>query len=298
MGCMTIGIGSSSTWRVDAPTPWRRRHTKLIYGGLAVLAIAVVVTGILWSVQRSLIYFPDTSEVPPASDALVGGEDIVVTTSDGYELDAWFAPPAEQAEDRDMAVLMAPGNGGNRQSRAGLAEHMQEQGFAVLLLEYRGYSTNPGSPSEDGLILDGHAAVEALETQGYSPGQTIFFGESIGTGVVTALLEEHSPAAVVLRSPMTELAEVGREHYPWAPVRTILRDKYPVVDHIRDTQVPISVIRAQEDSVIPTQLSAAVAQAAPNLLEEHVMEEADHNDAAMFGPKIAQVVARTADAIA
>lgn len=60
-----------------------------------------------------MIYFPDTSEVPPASDALVGGEEIVLNTSDGYALDAWFAPPAPEADDREMAVLMAPGNAGN-----------------------------------------------------------------------------------------------------------------------------------------------------------------------------------------
>lgn len=294
---MTIGIGSGNTHHVDARTPWRRGRNVLIYLGLAVVALAVIVVAILWFVQRSMIYFPDTSEVPPADQVLVGGQDIVLTTSDGHELDAWFAPPAPEADDRDMAVLMAPGNGGNRESRAGLAQHMQDQGFAVLLLEYRGYSTNPGSPTEDGLSQDALAAVDELEAQGYQPGRTIYFGESIGTGVVAALLEEHSPAAVVLRSPFPELADVGRHHYPWAPVRTILRDNFPISDQIRETKVPVSVIRAEDDTVIPTLLSSGVAQAAPELVDEHVIEQADHNDPVMFGPEIAEVVARTADAV-
>lgn len=294
---MTIGIGSNATHHSDTPTPWRRRHKKLIYGGLALLAIVVIVLVVVWFVQRSMIYFPDTSEVPPAGDALAGGQEIVLNTSDGYALDAWFAPPAPDADDREMVVLMAPGNAGNRENRVTIAQHFQQEGFAVLLLDYRGYSTNPGSPTEDGLIRDGHAAADALEAQGYQPGQTIYFGESIGTGVVAALLEERSPAAVVLRSPFTELADVGRHHYPWFPVRTVLRDSFPVIEHIRETEVPVTVIGAEDDSVIPWQLSTQVAQAAPNLVEEQVIEQADHNDPVMFGPEIAEALSRTADAV-
>ena len=251
----------------------------------------------MWAFQRSLIYFPDTSEVPSAADALPGGEDLTLTTSDGLDLGAWFAPASPESADLDLAVLMTPGNGGNRESRAGLARDLQEQGFAVLLLDYRGYSTNPGTPSEDGLIHDGLAAVEALETQGYPPERTIYFGESIGGGVIAALLTEHPPAAAVFRSPFTELADVGREHYPWLPVRTILRDEFPVARHVGETQVPISVIRAEHDSVVPAQLSADVAAAAPNLVEERIVEEADHNDPVMFGPEVAGVVARIADTL-
>lgn len=166
----------------------------------------------------------------------------------------------------------------------------------MLLLEYRGYSTNPGSPTEEGLIRDGFAAVDALEAQGYQPDQTIYFGESIGSGVVAALIAERPPAVVVLRSPFTELADVGRHHYPWLPVRTVLRDNFSVIDQVRETEVPVTVIRAAEDSVIPAQLSAQVAQAAPNLVEEHIIDQADHNDPVMFGPDIAEAVTRAADA--
>lgn len=256
-----------------------------------------MVVGFLWAFQRSLIYFPDTTGVAPAADVLFGGQDITLRTSDGLDLDAWFAPAAGEAEDRELAVLMAPGNGGNRQARAELARSFQGQGFAVLVMDYRGYGSNPGRPSEDGLIRDGLAAVDALEDQGYPPERTIYFGESIGGGVVAALLAQRPPAAAVFRSPFTELADVGRHHYPWLPVRTILRDEFQVAAHVAESQVPVSVIRAGEDSVVPAELSAEVASAAPHLVEEQVFDFADHNDPIMFGPEIAEVVARLADTI-
>lgn len=268
----------------------------MIWGtGLALVGVMVVVI-LIWSLQRSLIYFPDTTEVPPASEVLSDGQDITLSTSDGLDLEAWFAPPADQAEDREMAVLMAPGNGGNRLARAGLADSLQDQGFAVLLMDYRGYGNNPGRPSEDGLLRDGLAAVDALEAEGYPPESTIYFGESLGGGVVAALLDQRPPAAAALRSPFTELAEVGRHHYPWLPVRTILRDEFPVSAYLADSQVPVSVIRAEADSVVPAELSAEVAGAAGHLVEEKVIEGADHNDPVMFGTEIAEAVARLAEA--
>jgi hypothetical protein len=255
-----------------------------------------VVIGVFWALQRSLIYFPDTSPVPPANEALSGGQDVYLQTSDGLALEAWFAPPNPQVEDRQLAVLVAPGNAANRYNRVGLAEALQAQGFSVLLMDYRGYSTNPGRPSQNGLIQDGHAALDALEAHGFSPERTIYFGESLGGGVVAALLSERPPAGVVFRSPFTELTDVGRHHYPWLPVGALLRDRFPVVEHVRDTQVPVSVIRAKYDSVVPTELSAQVADAAPNLNAEHIID-ADHNDPEMHGAAVAHVVAELADEI-
>lgn len=264
---------------------------------LFVLTVLVVVlVALLSSLQRSLIYFPNTTAVPPAAEVLPGARDVVLQTEDGLELGAWFVP-ADEHRDRELAVLYAPGNGGNRAGRAGLAQELSQRGFAVLVMDYRGYGGNPGTPSEDALAADALAAVRALEEEGYPPEQTIYFGESLGTGVVAALASQHPPAGLVLRSPFTELADVGAHHYPWVPVRRLLRDRYPVLAHVGDSAVPVTVIRAARDSVVPAHLSHQVAVAAGTLVEEVVLEGVDHNDAAMFGPPVADAVVRLADAL-
>src|SRR5699024_5799678 len=147
---------------------------------------AVIAVGLIWSLQRSMIYFPDTSAVPAAAEVLEGGQDLTLHTTDGIKLSAWFAPPTDEVGDRQLAILMAPGNAGNRANRLGLAQEFQARGFAVLVMEYRGYSTNPGTPSQDGLIADGRAAVQALQDLGYPPENTLYFGESLGGGVIAA----------------------------------------------------------------------------------------------------------------
>lgn len=271
------------------------RARRTLVGAGVLLALVGLGVAMLYALQRQLIYLPDTSRVPPAGDVIAGARDVTLRTSDDLALTAWFVPAARDS--RELAVLVAPGNGGNRLGRADLARALADRGFAVLLLDYRGYGGNPGRPSEDGLARDADAAARALEDLGYPADRTLYLGESLGTGVVSALAARRPPLGVVLRSPFTELADVGAHHYPYLPVRTLLRDRFPVVDHWRDSDVPVSVVYGSADSVVPTRLSAEVARSAESLVDEVVLRGADHNDPVMFGPRVAAVVARLADRV-
>ena len=264
------------------------------------LVVVVVLAGVglaaVWFLQRQLIYYPDASDVPPAGDVLPGARDVTLETYDGLELGAWYVP-AEADRDTGLAVLMAPGNGGNRAGRADLARDLADRGLAVLVIDYRGYGGNPGSPSEDGLAADADAAVRALADLGHPVDRTIFLGESLGTGVVAGLQQRHRPAGIVLRSPFTDLADVGRHHYPWLPVRTLLRDRFPVLEPLAASDVPVTVVYGDSDDVVPTELSARVADGVPALVERVVVEGAGHNDAVMFGPRVADAVVRLARSV-
>ncbi len=255
------------------------------------VGMLVVVVGGLVAMQRRLIYFPDTAPVPAAAQVLPGARDVTLRTSDGLELGAWFAPPSTSPE-RDLAVLVAPGNGGNRSGRAELAQLLRGRGLAVLLMDYRGYGGNPGRPSEEGLARDADAAVAALEELGYPPDRVIYLGESLGTGVVAALATRTPPAGVVLRSPFTELADVGAHHYPWLPVRLLLRDRFPVVEHVRRSDVPLVVVYGTADTVVPADLSVRVADDARTLVDVVVLDGVDHNDPEMFGEPVVDAVVR------
>jgi fermentation-respiration switch protein FrsA (DUF1100 family) len=263
-----------------------------------VLVIGVVVL-VVWSLQRQLIYYPDATRVPPADRVIPDARDVTLRTRDGLELGAWFVPArtTEPGPRGATAVLVAPGNGGNREGRAELAEALSRRGLAVLLMDYRGYGGNPGDPSEEGLAADADAAVSALTELGHPPERTVYFGESLGTGVVAALASRRRPAAMVLRSPFTELADVGAHHYPWLPVRLVLRDRVPVLEHVRRSDVPLTVIHAGSDSVVPSRLSVRVADASPSLVERVVIADADHNDPVMFGDRVAEPVARLAEQV-
>ena len=168
----------------------------------------------------------------------------------------------------------------------------------MLLFDYRGYGRNPGRPSEEGLARDARAAQRFLvEEAGVRPDQLVYYGESLGAAVVTRLASEVPPAGLVLRSPFVDLASVGRVHYPFLPVRTLLRDRFPVADRIRTVKAPVAVVYGSDDSIVPPEQSRAVAEAAPTL-SRLVEIPADHNDRALLDdPRLVDAVVHLADEI-
>jgi hypothetical protein len=89
----------------------------------------------------------------------------------------------------------------------------------------------------------------------------LYYGESLGAAVVTELASAH-PAGLVLRSPFVDLASVGRVHYPFLPVRTLLKDGYPLAEQLARVTVPTTVVYGSDDGIVPPDQSRAVAGAA------------------------------------
>ena len=234
---------------------------------VVLVALLGVLIAVLWALQRRLIYLPSGGGVPPAAEVIDGARDVSLDTSDGLSLRAWFIPAA--APETDFVVLVANGNAGDRSLRAPLAGALADEGFAVLLFDYRGFGGNPGHPSEEGLALDVRAARRFLIDRGFRDDRVLYFGESLGAAVVTELATEHPPAGLVLRSPFTDLASVGRVHYP-------------VVDHIVRVTAPTAVVYGTSDGIVPPEQSRAVADAAGGPTTVVEVEGADHNDLALL----------------
>jgi fermentation-respiration switch protein FrsA (DUF1100 family) len=254
---------------------------------LGLLVAIVLVLALAYVFQRKLIYLPSDGPVPAAQDVLPGALDVRLTTTDGLTLGAWFVPAHG-----DFTVLVANGNGGNRAHRTPLAAALQAEGLSVLLFDYRGYGGNPGDPTEDGLALDVRAARDYLVSDlGIRQDRLIYFGDSLGGAVVSELALAHPPAGLVLRSPFTELADTAAEHYPFLPVRLLLRDRFPVVEHVRRLRVPTVVIYGSADSVVPPAQSQAVADAAAGQVTRVEVRGADHNDPVLLaGPRVVGAV--------
>ena len=262
---------------------------------VSAVALAALVVVLLWAFQRQLIYLPDRGPVPPAATVLPGAQDVVLETEDGLELGAWYLPSSTPEA---PAVLVANGNAGSRELRAPLARGLAQQGLSVLLFDYRGYADNPGRPSEEGLARDVRAAHRFLtEVAGVPDDRLLYFGESLGAAVVTELATQHPPAGLVLRSPFEDLAAVAGVHYPLLPVRALLRDRYPVVEHVAEVDAPVTVVLGTADTIVPPRQSRSVAAAAPRLHRLLEIQGADHNDLALTtGDRVVQAVAELAQA--
>ena len=138
------------------------------------------------------------------------------------------------------------GNAGNRAYRVPLALALRRHNVAMLLFDYRGYGGNPGTPTEMGLAADARAArTYLLGRLDVDSARIVYFGESLGSAVAIALAVENPPAALILRSPFTSLADLGQFHYPLLPVRWLLRDRFASIDRMRQVPCLLLVIAAQ-----------------------------------------------------
>jgi len=250
------------------------------------VTVGVLAIGGVWMWQERLIYFPagDPGSPPDA------WEELEVTSTDGVDLTAWVRVD-EAATDRPVVVVF-PGNAGNRAGRIPLGNTLAEEGYSVVLAEYRGYGGNPGSPSEDGIVSDALATVAAIRRRLPSNGGLVYFGESLGAAVAIATAEQTRPDAIILGSPFTSMTDVGRFHYPWLPVAVLLRDSYPSLARINGGAlegIPALVIGGTGDRTVPIEQSRQIAAALAASMYE--VENVDHNDPAIrSAPSMVAVV--------
>ncbi|MQA30770.1 MAG: prolyl oligopeptidase family serine peptidase [Luteitalea sp.] len=258
----------------------------------AYLAVIAAVLALLWTVQRRLIYFP-TGGVPTASSTgLSDVEPVTFETTDGLGLSGWFVGASGPSP--RVTVLVFNGNAGNRAHRGPLAAALHLHGLQVLLVDYRGYGGNPGAPTEEGLAADSRAARAYLAGRpDVDPARIVYFGESLGTAVAIDLAVTHPPAALVLRSPFTSMADVGQHHYPFLPVSLLLRDRFAAIDRIRRIRVPLLVVAGGHDRIVPIENTRRLYDAAVAPKTLLVLPDADHNDYQLLaGDEMIQAVVR------
>lgn len=256
------------------------------------VAVIAAVLALIWTMQRRFIYFPAGGVPAPSEIGLTDVEPVTFETIDGLSLRGWFF--AASGPSPPVTVLVFNGNAGNRSHRRPLAAALQRHGFQVLLVDYRGYGGNPGAPSKNGLAADGRAARAYLAGRSdVDLSRLVYFGESLGTAVAVDLAVEHPPAALVLRSPFTSMADLGRYHYPFLPVRLLLRDRFSAIDQIRRIQVPLLVIAGAHDGIVPIDNSRGLYEAAMVPKTLLVLPDADHNDYELLaGDEMIQAIVR------
>jgi len=203
----------------------------------------------------------------------------MLQTEDGLSLLSWYLP----AQPGRPVIAYFHGNGGHVGYRAERLLRFAREGFGVLMVEYRGYGGNPGTPSETGFYTDGRAALAFLDREGVTPNRLMLYGESLGSGVAVALAAERQVAAVILEAPPTSVAEVAQCHFPFVPAARMVTDRYDSLSRIGKVKAPILVLHGERDRVVPIRYGRALLDAAPEPKEGWFAPDAGHEDLARYG---------------
>jgi hypothetical protein len=194
-----------------------------------------------------------------------------------------------RAADADMpTVVLFQGNAGNIELRGSKARPFMDAGYGMMLVGYRGFGGNPGSPSEQGLYEDARAALRYLGENGVSAERVVLYGESLGTGVAVRIAAEQAGenapvAAVVLEAPFSSIVDAAAFYYPYVPVSMMLKDRFNSIDAIADIGAPVLFVHGEEDEVTPIRFGKRLFDAAEEPKQAFWVRDAGHNDLAEFG---------------
>lgn len=229
---------------------------KIAANLLLFLFVLVFVAGVLLYTQQRRILFPAPSDYPRAAPA--GFRLVHTRTDDGLRLSAFYRPAAAGKK----TILFFHGNGDNMRGAIEATRGPAAAGHGLMLVEYRGYGGNPGSPGEAGFYLDGEAAMRWLGAAAVDPHDIVVVGNSIGSGPATEMAVRHRVAALVLVSGLADLPSVVRSQVPVIP-RWLVRDRFDNRGKLARVAAPIFLLHGSGDTLVKPDNMERLRRAAP-----------------------------------
>ena len=206
---------------------------------LLLFAVAVagylVLVAFIFVTQRSLLYHPSHT---PESGALTPW--VVRGTTIGY---------ARETASPTSVWLMAHGNAGDASNRDYILRCVSPNS-AVYVVEYPGYGTRPGRPTEASLNQAVREAYDELRARYPNVGIGVI-GESLGSGPACTLAQAPvPPARLILIVPFATLAAVAFDHMPFLPISLILKDRWDNIAALKGYRGQVQVYAARHDNII------------------------------------------------
>lgn len=204
-------------------------------------------------------------------------EDVHFQSADGTKLHGWYVEhPQPKA-----VILYCHGNGTHVADLAEFLQIMREEfQVSIFAFDYRGYGRSEGKPAEKGIMEDAEAAQKWLaEKAGIKESEIVLMGRSLGGGIALHLAAEKGARGVILQSTFTSLPDAAASHYPWLPVRALMRNRYDSLSRISRYSGPIFLSHGTADRIIPFHHSQTLFAAATGRKEFFEIPGGDHNDA-------------------
>jgi fermentation-respiration switch protein FrsA (DUF1100 family) len=239
-----------------------------------VLVLYLVLCLVAYFFQRRLIFLPQRALDATPDQVGLSYRDVFFHAEDGVRLHGWYIP----AEDPCGTLLFCHGNAGNISHRLGSVGLFHDLRLNVFLFDYRGYGRSRGRPGEEGIRQDAWAAWQHLIGQeGMVPESIVILGRSLGGAVAIELASRVTPRAVIIESSFTSLVDLAIRHYPWLPLRLLLRIQFDAKDRVRQVTGPKLFVHSPQDEVVPYALGLRLYRQARHP-KQFLRIRGSHND--------------------
>ena len=235
------------------------------------ILIYFVITVVFYFFQMNLFYHPFSPQIT-GKGLIHNFETINFKTSDNFELKGWF----HLKNSNKKTILFLHGNAGNLDNRIDKLNFLGNMDINFLIISWRGYSGNPGNPSETGLYKDALGGIEWLNKKGISNDRIILYGESLGTAITTEVAQNENFAGIILEAPFTSMVDMGQKIYPIFPVKFLLKDKYESKNKIKNIKSPILVLHGRKDKIVPFYMGEKIFEMANSPKFKYFTDLDDH----------------------
>ena len=193
----------------------------------------------------------------------------------------WAAGPSDQAP----VLLYLHGARFNVAGSAMRILRMQELGFAVLAIDYRGFGkSTAGLPSEQSAYEDARAAWDWLRVHKGKQARYIF-GHSLGAAIAIELAAQvDDESGTIVEGAFTSIPDVVSSYkWGWLPVGPLITQRFEAARRVPSIGSPLLVVHGANDGTIPPELGRKLYEAALPPKRLVLVEGASHHNTMWMG---------------
>ncbi|NND77453.1 MAG: alpha/beta fold hydrolase [Flavobacteriales bacterium] len=243
------------------------------------LLLYLVVLLVIYLIQERLIFAPNLIKKDPSIKLVSSYEDIFLNTKGNGHLHGMLI----KADEPKGVILYFHGNTGSLYKWSVLAEELTHFGYDVLPYDYRGYGKSTGKRSEE-LMHQDALAFYNYAVDRYSNKNVILYGRSLGSGFATRLAAEQNPHKLVLETPYDNFINAADFHFPFIPVKWLLKYEFKNDEYIEQVKCPILILHGTRDRIIPFKLALNLFENISESTENHLVTipRGRHNNLSSF----------------
>ena len=224
-------------------------------------------------------------------------EDVVLQTSDGLSLSAWFIPSKSQ-EEKSPAIIICHGYPGNKDDVLDWGFFLHDD-YHLLFFDFRAHGESEGGMASFGAhetedlaaavnYLEGRSGVEAdkIGVMGFSMGGVVGLMGASENEAIKAVVADSPYADLntmvnevyrnysIFRAPFVELTKI------WAQVlASVNTDEVSAVEAVKNTETPLMLIHVIDDDQIPSENAQRIYDAAAGPKDIWIVAGRDHGQA-------------------
>lgn len=165
---------------------------------------------------------------------------------------------------------------------------LQDLGFSVLAVDYRGFGKSSSElPSEASAYEDARAAWDWLRrTHGASP--RYIFGHSLGAAIAIELAAQvDDERGTLVEGAFTSIPDVVSSYkWGWLPVAPLITQRFEAVRRVPRIGSPLLVVHGANDSTIHVDLGKRLFEAAAQPKRLVLVDGASHHNAMAIGQEL------------